>query len=798
MRRTSGRVTRDDIRSAGLRRWNGRARITTEWINVFHEPELCWPTGDCLVYLREPGQSSRGPAFRIHTDCLKVRGFDSLVDRCVVRNSIHAGAQCVLPNCPGCDPQQSLQELYIPAPYDIGLEETFNHHITTRNFFAWLYNRPLAGRTLGKALVGVKRRMDVYRPDHSSQNTLEVVSYAESQRYLDFRECVDHALSALYMAEELEIEDLWVDAFSHCVGLSHRGLRSSVEYAMISPKSKALISRAKLELDDRLSRTNESVVNFFDDKVSDSFLGLPQPARAHLERFCAFLREIYVGRYGCWPPPNFEEESIQQAVYAEMLADFQNLYQHLVDPESSTTMEGTDISKTGGVCTIQNIQVFDFKHNYKPLAQPLPLMPTTLEPGTIRRTKSQRRLSWNPIQKRKADKDAHKMREKQALMTASNRDLLIMDCDLVRKFSEFEEQSVDSDLEGLPLAEGRKIRWMLVYAILQVFRSVSHPPKQVRNVTGLTYSLCCRPPKRMPWQESRVPRIRTGVRSSSQLQLVPDQRYSHTNASTCSMGEQVARGRSLKARRLTLPDKLPGALTASLSTKTPPGSRASSLKRLMSRRTRVAAEPLPTKRPSFCEIYIQGYGNGLNEVKREVMAAPAAELTAEPEASEESTRGEPPSPQERIGHEVHELDASGDERLTCVPSSDEAALTTPEMSRESSTTSTSSHWSKKSGNSDLDPTTPASDAVCTLQDILRRSHIDRSEDRTPIEKGATPQTPGSASILTIVDHNDHADDDDDALTMPSVHFNTLTWDRILAEQLVPVTASTANAITIRA
>ncbi len=567
---------------------------------------------------------------------------------------------------------------------------------------------------------------------------------------------------------------------------------------MISPKSKTLISRAKLELDDRLNRTNESVVNFFDDKVSGSFLGLPQTARAHLERFRAFLKMVYVDRYGCWPPPGFEEESIQQAVYAEMLTDFQNLYQHLVDPESSTNMEGTDINKTGGVCTIQNIQVFDFKHNYEPLAQPLPLMPTALEPGTNQRTKSQRRMSWNPIQKRKADKDAHKMREKQALMTASDRDLLIMDCDLVRKFSEFEEQSVDNDLEGLPLAEGRKVRWMLVYAILQVFRSVSQPPKQVRNVTDLTYSLCCRPPKKMPWQGTRVPAIRTGVQSSSQLQLVPDQSYSHTNASTCSIGEQVARGRSLKARRRTLPDKLPGALTASLSTKTPPGSRASSLKRLMSRRNRYATEPLPTKRPSFCEIYIQGYGNGLNEVKREVIAVPAAELTAEPEAAEESIRGGPPAPQELVGHEVHELDASGDEALTCPPSSEEAALTTPAMSRESSTTSTSSHWSKKSGDSDLDPTTPSSDAVCTLQEILRRSQIDRGEDGMPIQKGTTPQTPGSASIITIMDHNDHIGEDDDALTMPSVHFNTLTWDKILAEQLVPVTASAANPITIQA
>lgn len=36
MRRVQGRVTRDDIRSAGLRRWDGRSRITVDWVNIFH------------------------------------------------------------------------------------------------------------------------------------------------------------------------------------------------------------------------------------------------------------------------------------------------------------------------------------------------------------------------------------------------------------------------------------------------------------------------------------------------------------------------------------------------------------------------------------------------------------------------------------------------------------------------------------------------------------------------------------------------------------------------------------------
>jgi hypothetical protein len=137
-----------------------------------------------------------------------------------------------LPNCSGCDPQETVQELYIPAPHGASLEDVFNHHITTRNFFAWLYNRPLAGRTLGTALAALKARLDIYRPDDSSQNTLEVLSYAENQRYLDFRECVEHALAALFLAEKLQVEDLWVDAFAHCVGMSHRDLRSSIEYAV--------------------------------------------------------------------------------------------------------------------------------------------------------------------------------------------------------------------------------------------------------------------------------------------------------------------------------------------------------------------------------------------------------------------------------------------------------------------------------------------------------------------------------------------------------------------------------------
>ena len=188
---------------------------------------MSFSDGDCLVYLREPGQSSRGPAFKIHTARLRSRGFHTLLQRCTPQTK---RPQCVMSNCQGCNDHRPIWELYLPTAPRSGLEATFDHHITTRNFFAWLYDRPLAGRALGKSLVDLKLRLDTYRPNDQERNQVDLISYAESQKYLDFRECIDHSLAALRLAEVLRLDDLWLDAFAHCVGLNYRGLSGSPEY----------------------------------------------------------------------------------------------------------------------------------------------------------------------------------------------------------------------------------------------------------------------------------------------------------------------------------------------------------------------------------------------------------------------------------------------------------------------------------------------------------------------------------------------------------------------------------------
>jgi hypothetical protein len=549
-------------------------------------------------------------------------------------------------------------------------------------------------------------------------------------------------------------------------------------------------------MDVRLDRVNKSVVSFFENEVSGSFLGLPQPAREHLDKFRAFLKSVYTEQNGSWPPSNFEEEAIQQEVYSTMFSDFQNLYQHLVDPESSADMVENDISKTGGVCTLQNIQAFDKKHSYAPLAQPLPRLPEPFERSSSQRPKLQRRLSWNPKQRRKALKKEQRAHDKRALIAASNRDVLLMDCPLVRKYSDFEESTVDDDLGHLSAIEGRKVRWILIYAVLQTFHSIAQPPKEVRNISNLTYSLCCRPPTQKPWQEVRLPEVRSSEKRLSQL--VPDNSYSHTNLSSSSLGETLTRGRSVKARRRTLPASLPASLLASLPGKTPPGSRSTSLRRLVSRRGPAAADEVPPKRPPFCEIYVEGYGNGLNEISPGSAENAPAELTAEPDSTEKAIKEDPGEPQELQGNIVHEMDANHTDSHPPPPSSDDSPTTPPSMSRESSNCSTSGTSSSTSEEGDVDPVTPGGNAILSLVEILKSTGMSpvpsslRGDPAGPVPK-PRPRSlivQGTNPDVKIVDTDRYGPDFDS----PYVHFNTQTWDMILEPR--PMTAPASRPIAV--
>jgi hypothetical protein len=598
---------------------------------------LCFVNGDCFVYLREPGQSSRGPSFRVHVSQLRVKGFGALVDRCTQQVQFtHENPKCLTNGCKGCGKPSTMRALYLPAPRGVDLETTIDHHLGVRNFFAWLYNVPMAGRTLGKSLSDLKDHLDLYRPNKEPQNQADVVTFADFQRYLDFRECADHALAAIQFAEKYQIEDLWIDAFAHCVGMDNKSLRMSLEYPGISRTSKLMISKTRLEVEFRTDRVSRSVANFFENDLSATFLVLHTEAREHLDRFRSFLQSFYIEQHGFWPPQDFGDEEFKKRLYGEMYSDFRNLYHHLVDPESTSSMIN-NVSHSGGIRTLQNIQAFDARHSYETLPHPLPMLPT---PPSLTTSKSIPKLgNMNLGKKCRELQEARDEQSIQALIDSSNRDWSIMACPLVRRYSEFERLSVLGDFENVSLVDGRKVRWILIYAVLQTLIAFMQAPKQVPNTERLSYSLCCHIPKTIPWamvstssfNTQSLPSSRTSEATApavltreTKMELTPDVSYSHTNSLGASLSHTPLHSRPDRRNSLPLPPTSTTRTTFVVSRKCSAASPSSSLRHFLVKRAISTDEsPLPAiprststttnKPPLICEIFMQRYGNGLND-----------------------------------------------------------------------------------------------------------------------------------------------------------------------------------------
>lgn len=112
-------------------------------------------------------------------------------------------------------------DLYIPAPSATDKTTAFNHHLATRNFFAFLVRRSVVGPNLGGALVGLLQRMQIFR-DVDVDNFDDLFSYMDEEGYLDCQNQPAHALAMLRLAEVCQHRSLFTNALAHCAGMSDK------------------------------------------------------------------------------------------------------------------------------------------------------------------------------------------------------------------------------------------------------------------------------------------------------------------------------------------------------------------------------------------------------------------------------------------------------------------------------------------------------------------------------------------------------------------------------------------------
>ncbi|KAH9868584.1 hypothetical protein J1614_007656 [Plenodomus biglobosus] len=475
-----------------VQRWAGLTRTVSDWDVLRRDPELYYADGDCYIHLHARGASQRGPSFCIPFRVLRQKKCNAILSQCDAQITSSAGSDprplTAMPsslNNPGDEP--STIQLFIPAPNEASREDSFRWHITTRNFFAFLLGKPLVGEHMGQTFVDLQERLFLFRPDQTN-NHQELLEYLENQGYRDLVECTDYALASLYYAEHYKLKAVWIDAFAHCVGMNE-SLFLSPEYAANSRLTKALFTRAHLEVDLRLSRVSTALGGLLQEDLSPAYLGITDSARSHLNLFRQFLHGFYVEKFGYWPPP--QGVSFPKALYKSMFYDFQNLYDYLVDKESTN-----DISMqkpaSGGLCILQTVSNFDNRHGFKAQPHPLPLLPA--ERSSSRKAESQKALRQFTLAAQ--HNKTHQIHSASAALAVATNDLTeaAASAKIVQAYMHFERvyaASSSQKQEKISAVDARKVRWLLIYGTLQYLTSALRAPREVRDHESPEYPLCC-------------------------------------------------------------------------------------------------------------------------------------------------------------------------------------------------------------------------------------------------------------------------------------------------------------------
>lgn len=602
-------------RDMGVRKFDGTARSSTEWDGLRRDPELWFPEGNCLVHLYGRGQSRRGPAFRVPIEALLSSGCRPLLDRFMVSHSAESGGSTGQPNSRNF-------ELYIPAPPKVEREQAFVFHSATRNFFAWVFGKSLVGSHLGGALVGLLNSMNEFRSP-GEDNVQAIMDYMDEEGYADLRNSPDHALGVLFFAEHFQFKDMWIDAFAHCTGM-HDRLASSPGFEFITRISRALITRSRMEMDIRLARAGDMLGTFLSDDLSDAHLGLPTSSRAHLDKFRSFLHSYYVAKLGYYPPtsPNRSSTSFPKNAYMQMCQEFHSLYEYLVDSNS----EAIPFSQQGGICVLQSVQAFDSRNKFPSLPHTLPLLPEGQDASPSKSILSRRR-SWYP----KSDKMKPDPRlvAFSALSKATNSgQQSLLDCGLVRAYRGFEKECIFSPFrsdkdEKISQTDARKVRWILIYTILQTLISVTKIPPEVRDTRNVSYNLCVLVAGCLPWKESSPhPTLLRTQSDQMRDDALSTQQTSPTITERSTISPQEIKPDIDYFAITHRPQSARPASIASGSI-----SRRGTVRRALSSLGNMPELRHPTpKRPIYHEILVHGYGNGTNNVSiTEDLASPIDE-----------------------------------------------------------------------------------------------------------------------------------------------------------------------------
>ena len=418
----------------------------------------------------------------------------------------------------GSPEQEALicHEIHFPAPPDASGQELLRYHITTRNFFAFLLNKPLVGLTFYQALIDLHERLMTCMPKDADHTEL-MVRYLTRNRLHNV--CNDPVAASGLLAwcedEEVQWQEGWREGFVHCCGLYSR-LRSLPEFRDISHVSRTLLERSSIEIEARIGCAAERLSNFnFDDMWPVHNTAQPHSARASFYHFRTFLVGFYEKSYKGWPPrcaQNTDGNWLSRSVVARLQKDFGALYDYYVDRDVvwSQMMGPSEqyrnfIRTTNGIhtkvsddnlCLEKLFVQFDHKHKFPHIPHPYPILPISIQTNDAARQQQKQALFGSKTK-------AYEKRIVHAYSEASNALLLgpeVASNGLVEAYQKFERTD---HLGEINPRDARKGRWILLYGILETLSTISADTPNLFFTNAVSYFLNPRLKGTPPWMTGK-------------------------------------------------------------------------------------------------------------------------------------------------------------------------------------------------------------------------------------------------------------------------------------------------------
>ena len=175
------------------------------------DPELWDDCGDTVVYF---GHGYEYPSFRLSSILIEETKSPRLID--LLDKGIVQAEESTKSQTPGVQ-----HELYMDARSGGSKVDVLRHHVTTRNFFAFMLRKPLVGFTFYQALVDLHERLEEYLPP-GIDNSVTLQSYLVMIGLVNVSNEPRAAAGLLAWSEDVRWNNGWREAYVK-VNLIHLG-----------------------------------------------------------------------------------------------------------------------------------------------------------------------------------------------------------------------------------------------------------------------------------------------------------------------------------------------------------------------------------------------------------------------------------------------------------------------------------------------------------------------------------------------------------------------------------------------